>query len=427
MLVGQAGQVLMQMTDTLMIGRLGPVPLAACALAGNFLMFALYFAYGSLGAVSPRIAQAFGAHNVAGAAATGRAGLVLAICISLLVGLGLTSVVPFLGSLGQPAEVVEAGGFYLTLLAWSMPGALISLVLGQTAEAVNQPWPVVAFTAGALLLNAGLNYIFIFGHAGFPAMGLPGAGWATLVARTLQAAAMALWMARGKRMRRFAFFSGGVEPGLIRGLFRDGLPVAGQDILEGGSFAAGSIMMGWAGTTALAANQITISIASFAWMFPVSLSMATGVRVAQEIGAGDRKAARSAGITGVALGTGLMACCAVVYICCGQWFATFFTDDREVASLAGVLITIAGIYQVSDAIQSISLGALRGLLDNRIPLFANAVCYWLLSLPTVYFLAFPAGLGATGIWLGYLPWMVLTGVFFFWRFLRKTGKSIHIV
>ena len=425
MLVGQAGQVLMQMTDTLMVGRLGAVPLAACALAGNFLMFALYFAYGSLGAVSPRIAQAFGADDLAGAAAAGRAGLVLAGGVSLLVALTLSAVVPFLGFLGQPPEVVEVTGFYLTLLAWSMPGALISLVLGQTAEAVNQPWPVVAFSAGALLLNAVLNYVLIFGHAGFPALGLEGAGWATLVARTVQAAAMAGWIAKGKSMRRFAFFSGGLNPGLIRGLFRDGLPVAGQDVLEGGSFAVGSIMMGWVGTTALAANQVTMSIASFAWMFPISLSMATGVRVAQGIGAGDGKAARQAGLAGVGLGTGLMACCAVIYICFGRWFATFFTTDPEVAALAGVLITIAGIYQISDAIQSISLGALRGIMDNRVPLIANAVCYWLLSLPTVYYLAFTAGLGATGVWLGYLPWMVLTGVFFFWRFLRKTAKSIH--
>jgi len=105
----------------------------------------------------------------------------------------------------------------------------------------------------------------------------------------------------------------------------------------------------------------------------------------------------------------------------GKTFAGMFTSDREVAALAGTLVTIAGVYQISDAIQSVSLGSLRGLLDNRVPLVANAVCYWVLCLPTVYFLTFPMGLGAVGMWLGYLPWMALTGVFFLWRFLRKTS------
>ncbi|MFZ4774729.1 MAG: MATE family efflux transporter [Terrimicrobiaceae bacterium] len=422
MLVGQAGQVLLQMTDMLMVGRLGPVPLAAAALAGNFVMFSMYFAYGSLGAVSPRIAQAFGSGDSDRAAAAARAGILLAVFVSVIVVFALSLVVPFLGHLGQPREVVDLTGGYLILLAWSMPGALIALVLGQTAEAVSQPWPVVGFMGGALVLNATLNYLLVFGHAGFPALGLEGAGWATLVARWSQAIAMALWISRAKTMRVFRIFSRRIEVPLFRQLFRDGLPVAGQDVLEGGSFAVGSLMMGWVGTTALAANQVAISIASLAWMFPISLSMATGVRVAQAVGAGNLKAARRAGIAGILLGTGLMACCAVVYICGGRWLAGFFTSDHDVATLAGVLVTIAGIYQISDAIQSISLGALRGLVDNRVPLVANAACYWLLSLPTVYFLTFPAGLGAAGIWLGYLPWMALTGLFFLWRFLRKTSK-----
>jgi MATE family multidrug resistance protein len=232
--------------------------------------------------------------------------------------------------------------------------------------------------------------------------------------------AMALWVARGKTLKPFRFFSRRPDPAILRNLFREGLPVAGQDVLEGGSFAVGSLMLGWVGTTALAANQVAISIASLAWMIPLSLSTATGVRVAQEIGAGDAGAARRAGIAGISLGTGVMAFCAVIYICGGRWFAGFFTSDKEIAAMAGMLVTIAGVYQISDAIQSISLGALRGLLDNRVPLLANAACYWLLSLPTVYFLTFVVGLGAAGVWLGYLPWMILTGIFFLRRFLRKT-------
>lgn len=421
MLVGQAGQVLMQITDTVMVGRLGPVPLAGAALAGNFLMFALYFAYGSLGAVAPRIAHAFGAGNESGVGAASRAGIVLALGIGIFVAIVLTFFIPFLGRLGQPEEVVGVAGGYLFLLAWSLPGALVSLVLGQTAEAVNRPWPVVAFMAGALVLNGILNYLLIFGHFGFPALGLVGSGWATLAARWAQTIAMGIWIWRAGGMRRFAVFRRRTDRPLVRSLLHDGLPVAGQDVLEGGSFAIGSLMMGWVGVTALAANQVTISIASLAWMFPISLSMAAGVRVAQAMGAGDLASARRSGIAGVMVGAGLMSVCAVIYVVFGKTFAGMFTSDHEVAALAGTLVTIAGVYQISDAIQSVSLGSLRGLLDNRVPLVANAVCYWGLCLPTVYFLTFSMDLGAVGMWLGYLPWMALTGVFFLWRFLRKTS------
>jgi MATE family multidrug resistance protein len=420
MLIGQAGQVVLQITDTLMVGRLGAVQLAGAALAGNFVMFAMYFAYGSLGAVSPRIAQAFGAGDAPEAGNCARAGLVLAMGVGLLIALVLSAVVPILGRLGQPPEVVELTRTYMILLAWSMPGALVALLLGQAAESLNHPWPVVGFMAGAIVMNTVLNLLLIFGLFGFPALGLEGAGWATLIARWGQALGMWLWISRSRIMKRFGIFTHAVDLQLLNRLFRDGLPVAAQDVLEGGAFAMGTLMLGWVGTTAMAANQVAISIASLAWMFPISLASATGVRVAQEIGAGNRAGARRACVVAIVLGTTLMAVCAIFYVGAGHWIATWFTSDPEVAALAGILVVIAGVYQISDAIQSVSLGALRGLIDNRVPAVANAICYWVLSLPTVYILTFHTALGAAGVWIGYLPWMVLTGVFFLLRFLQKT-------
>lgn len=421
MLLGQAGQVLLQITDTVMVGRLGAVPLAATSLAGNFVMFALYFAYGSLGAVAPRVGGAFGAGDGEALNRIARAGAVLGLAVGLLVAVALTAVIPFLGRMGQPPEVVASVGGYFFLIAWSMPGAMLAVVLGQMAEAVNRPWPVLAIMAGAVVLNGVLNFVLIFGHLGLPALGIEGAGWATLIARTVLAAALLVWIGRDRRMREIlrAGMSGGIGGKFVR-LFREGLPVAGQDVLEGGSFALGSIMLGWLGTTALAANQVTISIASLAWMFPMALATAASVRVSQAAGAGNLAGARQAGLAAVGLGVGLMAVCAVIYISFGPFLAGLFTTDPAVAKLAGLLVVIAGVYQISDAIQSVSLGALRGLLDNKVPLVANAVCYWVLSLPTVYLLTFPLGWGAVGVWVGYLPWMVLTGLFFLGRFLRRT-------
>ncbi len=421
MLLGQAGQVMLQLTDTLLIGHLGAEPLAAAALVGNFVMFALYFAFGAVGAVSPRIAQAHGAGNRVEVARTAGAGIVLSLLVGGGIALALTSLVPLLQHLGQPPEVAEASRGYLLLIAWSLPGAVLAVVLGQVAEAVDRPWPVLGFMLLAVVLNALLAWCLVFGHGGFPALGLAGAGWATFVARWVHALSLAGWMLFDPRIAGGGMFAERDLRGMVGRLFTLGLPVAAQDVLEGGAFAVGSVMLGWVGTTALAANQVTIGIASLAWMVPVSLSMATGVRVAQAAGAGDLGTARRTGIAALLLGVGLMAACAGVYVSGGAWLARLFTDDPEVAALAGTLVTIAGVYQVSDAIQSVSLGALRGLLDNRVPMIANAICYWLLSLPTVWFLAFRCGWGAAGVWAGYLPWMVGTGVFFLVRFLRLTA------
>ncbi len=427
MLLGQAGQVLLQITDTVMIGHVGAVGLAGAALAGNLVMVALYFSYGALGAVAPRVAQAWGARALADVAAYARGGAVLACGVGLLVATALSALVPALPHLGQPGEVVAVTGPYLLLIAWSMPAAMLTVALGQTAEAVNRPWPVLGLMAVTFLVNLGLNFVFIFGHFGLPEMGLTGAGLATFLARWLQTAALLAWLRWDRSMEHLGILRKGRRLGAaVRELFREGLPVAGQDVLEGGSFAVGSLMVGWFGTVALAANQVTISIASLAWMFPIALASATGVRVAQAAGSGDLAAARRSGLAGVGLGVLLMAACAVVYIAGGYQLAGFFTTDPAVAKLAGVLVTIAGVYQISDAIQSISLGALRGLLDNRIPFAANAVCYWVLSLPSVYLLAVVMDWGAVGVWVGYLPWMVLTGLFFLWRFVHRTRQHASI-
>ncbi|GAB4175922.1 MAG: MATE family efflux transporter [Terrimicrobiaceae bacterium] len=423
MLLGQAGQVLLQLTDTLMLGHVGPVALAGAGLAGNFLMFALYFAYGALGAVAPRVARAFGSGDMSAVGVAMRAGGLLGAMVGLLISVSLSAATWALPRLGQPLEVVAVTGNYLLLLAWSMPFALVSIALGQAVEAVNRAWPVFAIMAGSVALNAGLNFILIFGHIGFPPMGLEGAGWATLAARIFQMITLLGWL---------AFDRGLVDVRILRpqradsaevwNLFRLGLPVAAQDVLEGGSFAVGAIMLGWVGTEALAANQVTIGIASLAWMFPLALAAATSVRVAQASGAGDPAAARRAGLTGVGIGVALMGICAVIYISFGRVLAGFFTDDPGVAELTGLLVTIAGIYQISDAVQSISLGSLRGLSDNKVPMIANAVCYWVLSIPTVYLLTFPLGWGAVGVWIGYLPWMALTGLFFLVRFFKRTAS-----
>jgi len=426
MLIGQAGQVLIQLTDTLMLGRLGSVPLAAAAVTGNFMTLALSFAYGTLGAVAPSIAQAHGAGDQRRAAGLGRAGTVLGLAVGCLAAAGISGLGLFLDRLGQPPDVVVAARPYLLLVAWSLPAGMAAVAMGQAAEALGQPWPVLACLLGAVVTNAVLDWILIFGIGPIPPLGLLGAGWATFATRWLQAAALAVWISRGRRLRPYGIFARAADhgPGRLRGLLAEGLPVAAQDVLEGGSFAVGSLMIGWAGTRALAAHQVTVGIASLAWVFPIALAGATSVRVAHAAGAGDLLVARRTGLAGVAVGAAVMGACAIVYTTCGTWLARLFTADADVVALAATLVTIAGLYQVSDAVQSVSLGALRGLLDNRVPLLVNAICYWGLSIPSVYLLSVVAGWGAVGVWVGYLPWMALAGLVFLARFISETGRRV---
>jgi MATE family multidrug resistance protein len=274
---------------------------------------------------------------------------------------------------------------------------------------------------GGVLLNVFLNWILIYGNLGAPAMGLDGAGLATLLSRIATMAGMLLYPALSVSLR-MAWPTRWTAPGLmpeVKGLLGIGIHTGGINLCEVTGFSVGSLMMGWLGTVPLAAHQIAITCAATTFMVPLGLGQAVSVRVGQARGAG-----RLAEIPAIVHGTlGMTACIAVVfatgYLLGGRWIASCFTTDPAVLVLTAQLLVLAGIFQIFDGIQIASTGGLRGFADVRVPLLIAFVAYWILALPVSYLAAFQAGFGAPGIWMGFVAGLAVTAVAMSARLLFK--------
>lgn len=430
---GQVGQMLMGITDSVMIGQVGTVPLAASAFANGVCNFFYIVGAGLLLSVAVLTARAHGASNPKDCAEYLRHGTALAIGFSAAVTVVLGMVAWHLEDFGQPPEVVAAAGPYFSLLTASLVPSLLFQAHRQFSEALGRPWAPMAILLGCVLLNVGLNWIFIYGHLGAPALGLTGAGIATLIARAVAAAGLWIWLRSRESMRAEMPGANGnprwrapLERARMNEMLRIGVPAAGQWMFEVGAFAAAALMMGWLGTVPLAAHQVALSCAGFTFMFPLGLSAAVSVRLSQAIGAGREHSLRVIGFGALAVGVAVMAGFGLIFGFGGSVIARAFTSDAEVVMLSSKLLFVAGLFQLCDGAQVVSAGALRGLSDVKIPTVITLVAYWVLALPGGYALAFAAGWGGMGVWTGLALGLAFAAVTLGWRFHRLTGQAPNV-
>lgn len=418
---GLVGQMLMGLTDTLMVGRIGTTPLAACGFANTLLSIPLVFGFGMLAGVSVNASHAFGAGKPHLAGESLRGGLAISLTLGLLVALTAHTMQPFLFLFGQPAEVNTSAAIYLLLCAWSLPAAFATGSTKNFCEALARPWPPFWIMIGGVLLNVFLNWIFIYGNLGAPTMGLEGAGLATLLSRIATMVAMILYPAMAHSLHT-AWPSDWTAPGLlpeVKRLLGIGMHSGGLNLCEVTGFSFGSIMMGWIGVHELAAHQIAITCAATTFMVPLGIGQAVSVRVGQARGAGRLNEIRTIvyGTLGMTLGVGLFF--AMVFLTSGLWIAGFFTNDPPVRSLTSQLLVIAGVFQIFDGIQISSSGALRGFGDTKVPFLIGILAYWIIALPVSYLAAFKMGLGASGVWAGFVIGLAVAAVALTTRLLAK--------
>ena len=422
MAAGQVGQMLLLFSDSLMVGRLGVVSLAASAFAIGLFNVLYVAGIGLVAGVSVLAAQAHGARQEREVGETLRHGLL----ISLGTGLGLLGLlalgVPFLGRLGEPPEVLAAARPFLWIIGWSLLPALAWQCLKQYCEALSHPLLPVLVMLGATVLNLLASWMLIYGRLGAPALGLVGAGWATLGVRVLLLGVTFVLILRSPRVRANLPARWLAAPSWtrLRRQLAIGLPVALQLLLEVGTFSLAAVMMGWLGAAPLAAHQVAVSYAALTFMFPLSIAMAVSVRIGQAVGAGDVGRVRAIGLGGLGMATCLMSGFALLFLLGGGVLAGWFIPDVPTARLAARLLLVAGVFQIFDGIQVVSLSALRGLPDMRVPTVLAFVSYWLVALPTAYGLAFTGGFGALGVWWGLAAGLAFAAVTLLARFLART-------
>jgi MATE family multidrug resistance protein len=274
---------------------------------------------------------------------------------------------------------------------------------------------------GDVALNVFLNWVLVFGHLGCPALGLVGSGWATLLARLTAVAVIAAWL---RRSRHFATVRAapwtGWEWARFGALLRLGGPAGLMLLFEAGAFAAAALMMGWLGTVPLAAHQVALGCAALTFMVPLGLSIAVSLRISKALGEGRRAALRPIGFGALAAGLAFMATSAMVFALAGRHIAAGFTPAADVAALAAQMLVVAALFQLFDGAQVISVGALRGLADVRVPTVITFLAYWVLALPAAYLLAFKFDLGPVGIWAGLAAGLAFAALLLASRFRRLT-------
>jgi MATE family multidrug resistance protein len=423
-MLSQLGHVMMGVVDSMMVGHVGAVPLAASSLANVAFNVILLFGIGVSYAITPFVASAHGEDNTGKIADVLKHGLAINLLNSfILVGI-VIGAKNILYHIDQPEDVVVEAIPYLSVITFSIIPTLIYQSFRQFTEGLSQTRIAMVAVIGSNIIHVPLNYIFIFGAFGISAMGLVGAGWATLISRGVMAISIALYVYYAKDFRRFrqGFSFGNYSKPLLNKMLHIGLPAGVQFIFEVAAFDFSAVMMGWLGAKTLAAHQIAINLATISYMTTSGLAAATTIRVSNELGKKDFVTLRTVAFTLLWLAIAIMFLWGLLFIVGRNFLPELYVSDTEVIAIASPLLIIAGFFQLSDGIQVVCLGALRGLHDVKVPSLFIFIAYWIIGLPLGYWLAFKMNWNATGIWIGLLIGLTLTAAAMVWRFHLLSNK-----
>lgn len=419
---GHIGNIVLGLTDSVMIARVGAVSLGASTFANTLFSMVLIVAIGLLTSVSVRTAFEQGAARPQAAGEVLRHGLLIAAVAGTTGALLLHGLSMHLAWFRQPPEVTTEARGYAAIIGWSLIPCLLSITLKNHLEGLNRPWLPLRWVLAGVGLNVFLNWVLIWGHWGAPALGLAGAGWATLASRTFTLAGMAGEYLRSHSLRawRPVSWTAALTRVELRRLLALGIPPGIQLFFEAGLFNIAALMMGWLGVVPLAAHQVALTCAATTFMFPLGISQALSVRVGAVRGAGELHRVRPIGFGGIAAGAGIMLAFACVMFLGRASIASAFIPDASVAELAARLLVLAGIFQLFDGTQVTSIGALRGLADVTGPTVITCLGYWVLALPAAWFLGFRTTLGPEGVWTGLVVGLVVCAVLLLRRFDRRS-------
>jgi len=425
--VVQVGMMFMGVVDTLMVGHVSASALAAVALGNLYFFGVAIFGMGVLMGLDPVIAQAVGAHDEPAIARGVQRGMILAGLLSLPAMVLLWPAEHVFRWLGQPTDVVPLAGTYAKLV---IPGVLPFLayaVLRQTLQAMGRMRAIVVTIVAANLLNILLNWIFVFGNLGAPALGVAGSSIATTASRWIMALVLLGLSWPALRHHLLPVRPESLLPTPLWRMLRLGAPIGIQFELEYGAFGLTGILMGRLGTTQMAGHQVALNLASLTYMVPLGVSAAAAVLVGQAVGRGDEQGTRRHARTALIVGALFMALTGATFLTIPGTLAGLYTNAPGVLVVAATLLPLAGIFQVFDGIQVVASGVLRGLGDTRSPMIINIIGFWLVGIPSSLFLCFIVGLGAPGLWWGLVLGLAAVAVILLGRVRHRLRAGLRRV
>ncbi|SRX75351.1 MATE family efflux transporter [Aequorivita antarctica] len=435
-ILGMLGHQVVALVDNIMVGQLGTAELAAVSLGNSFMFIAMSLGIGFSTAITPLVAEADGENNREKGKSSFKHGLFLCIVLGLALFAVVMFAKPLMYVMKQPPEVVDLAMPYLTLVAASLVPLIIFQGFKQFSDGMSMTrFPMYA-TIVANVVNVILNYMFIFGKFGAPELGVVGAAIGTLVSRVVMVAYLWYLLSRKEKSRYFVtsikIFT--LSKAMLKKLLNLGFPSAMQMFFEVAIFTAAIWLSGILGKNPQAANQIALNLASMTFMVAMGFSVAAMIRVGNQKGLKNFRDLRRVAISIVLLTTILSLIFAIGFILFNGELpkifldynsVTDFADNHEVVALAAQLLIIAAIFQFTDALQVVALGALRGMQDVKIPTLICFIAYWLIGFPISYYLSMHTSLASQGIWYGLLAGLSASGIMLFIRFNYLSKKLIR--
>jgi MATE family multidrug resistance protein len=418
---------LIQATDVVLLGWLGPNELAAAALGLSLSFGMILFALGVLTATSPMMASALGARSnaVRDVRRTFRQGVWAAALMTVPTLIVLWNAEGVILAFGQEPELARLAGRFLRGYMWVIPTWMLFQVMRNFVSALERPGWVLAISAAGIPLNALVSWSLIFGHLGMPELGIVGGGIGSSIVWAAMALALAIVVLTNRQFRRFHLFGRFWRPDWprFRQLFRLGGPIGLTMGFEGAVFSAAAYLMGLFGAPSVAAHQIALQIAATSFMVPLALGQATTVRVGLAYGRGDRAAIGLAGWTAFGLSTAFMTLMATLMFAFPRELITLFLEDTPanatVIALGVSFLRIAALFQIVDGWQVVGAGMLRGLHDTRVPMIFALFGYWAIGLGVGVALAFFMDWRGIGIWWGLAAGLGVVAILMLWRWSRR--------
>ena len=423
-IVTQVGTMMMGVVDTIMVGGIGKDALAAAALGNVWTMGTLVVGMGVALGIDPLLTQAHGAGDGRAVGLIVQRGLVVAALATVPTVMLWFWTEQALLLAGQAPVLARMAQDYVLAQLPSAPGFLGFMVLRSYLQGRSIVAPALWITVIANFVNAGINWLLIHGELGFPRLGLVGAGVATGLTRTLMLVSLAalIWRMGLHRGAWQPWSRAALDPRGLWTIVTLGLPVGVQLGLEMWAFQAATLLAGWIGEAALAANTVAINLASLSFMVPLGISMATVTRVGNLLGAGLPRAAQRAAWVAFGMGGAVMGVSAITFIVLRDVLPYIYTDDPEVVVLVAALLPIAGAFQLFDGLQVVGGGVLRGMGRTRPAALFNLLGYYVLGLPVAWYLAFETDVGVAGIWWGLtLGLFVVAALLVSWVAVRGPG------
>lgn len=425
-IVGQLSHIALGVIDSAMVGRLGADPLAAVSVSVGLFSILMVFGIGVSFAISPLTAIERGAGNSVEAEKILKNGVINGLTVGAILVVLMLVVAAMLPWMNQTKEVTAYAIPYLQILAVSMLPIMIFQSFRQFSEGLEIMYPALLIGLSMIPLNTFGNWLLIYGNWGFPAMGIEGAAWATVLTRFVAAAMMAAYVIFNRRFQAYRQLAwrAAIDAAVIKRLLALGIPGGAQLIFETSAFALAAVMIGWLGSKALAAHQIAINLASISFMVAIGISSASAIRVGHAQGQSNFLKVRNIGKSSFFMAGGFMALCGLVFIGMRYSLPALYIDDQEVINQAAQLLLVAAAFQIVDGIQAVGVGLLRGMEDVKRPTLYVMLAYWVLALPLGGLLAFTFDMGVLGLWIALALGLAASALLLSYRFFRLTRKKI---